>query len=81
MGNRLSRWKRNYLSYPGGEMVVKTVLSALATYFLTVFKIPKWAFSKMDKFRRVFLWKGSNPERSSGGHCLVNWQTWLRPKK
>jgi hypothetical protein len=60
--------------------MVKFVLSAIPTYFLTVFKIQKWTFSRIDRFMRSFLWKGLELENVRGGSCLVNWQTCLRPK-
>jgi hypothetical protein len=80
-GDRLPGWKRNLFSYPGRELLVKYVLSPMPTFFLTVFKMPKWAHTKMDKYRKSFLWKGRGTEHVSGGHCLVNWQCCLRPKK
>jgi hypothetical protein len=72
IGNRLSGWKRNLLSYPGRETLVKTILSALPTYFMTVFKLQKWAISRIDRYRRSFLWKGHDVDNVKGGHCLVN---------
>jgi hypothetical protein len=81
IGNRLPGWKKNFLIYPGRELLVKTVLSAMPTYFLTVFTMPKWGLSCIDRFRRNFLRKGKNYENIRGGHCLVNWQTCLRPKE
>lgn len=62
-------------------MLIKSVLTAMPTYFLTVFKPPKWAITKIDRFRRGFFWKGHDLEGIRGGHCLVNWQTCLRPKR
>jgi hypothetical protein len=59
---------------------VKTVLTAMRTHFLTMFKMPQWAISGVDKFRRSFLWKGSDLELVKGTHCLMNWKTCLRPK-
>jgi hypothetical protein len=81
IGDRLPGWKRGLLSRPGREMLIKSVLTAIPTYFLTVFKMTKWAFSRIDKFRRGFLWKGHDGGSKSGGHCLVNWKTCMRPKK
>jgi hypothetical protein len=69
------------MSYPRREFLIKLVLSVMPTYFMTMFKIPKWAHSKIDKFRRSFSWRGEDPERVKGGHCLVNRQTCLLPKK
>jgi hypothetical protein len=73
IGNKLPGWKRGSLSYPGIELLIKSVLSAMPTYFLTVYKMPKWGISRIDRFRRSFLWKGQDPDNVRGGHCLVNW--------
>jgi hypothetical protein len=81
IGNRLLGWQRGLFSYPGRELLVKSVLSAMPTFFLTAFKMPKWAFAKVDRIRRSFLWKGKSPGFVRGGHCLINWQTCLRPRK
>jgi hypothetical protein len=78
IGDKLSGWKRNFLSYPGWELMVKTMLSTMTTYFLTIYKMPKWGIQKIDKFRKSFL--GKDSDNIKGGHCLVNWQTCLRPR-
>jgi hypothetical protein len=72
VANRLPGWKRSLLTYPGRELLVKTILSAVPTFFLTLFKLPKWGASKIERFRRNFLWKGMDPENINGGHCLIN---------
>jgi hypothetical protein len=41
IGNRLLGWKGKLVSYPGSELLVKTILSTMPTFFLTVFKMPK----------------------------------------
>jgi hypothetical protein len=74
-------WKRNFFSYPSREVLVKCVLFAMPTFFPTVYKMPKCAHSKMDRIRRSFMWKGHTADRVRGGHCLVNWQIFLRPNK
>jgi hypothetical protein len=61
--------------------MIKSVLSAIPTYFLTVFKMTKWGFHRIDRFRRSFLWKGHDTDNVRGGHYLVNWQTCQRPRK
>jgi hypothetical protein len=55
IGNRMSGWKMIFLTYPGRELLVKTVLSSVPTHFLTVYKLPKWAKKDIDHFRRSFL--------------------------
>jgi hypothetical protein len=72
IANRIPGWKRNFLTYPGREIRVKMVLSAMPTYFLSIFKMPKWWFKKVDRYRS-FLWRDQDPENFKGGHCLVNW--------
>jgi uncharacterized membrane protein AbrB (regulator of aidB expression) len=66
IANMLLGWKGKLLSYPSRELLVKIVLSAMPTYFLTIFKMPQWAYHKIDRFRRSFLWKGENPEKVKG---------------
>jgi hypothetical protein len=36
------------------------------------FLVQKWLLQQIDKMWRSFLWKGAEPEKVSGGHCLVN---------
>jgi hypothetical protein len=72
VASRLPGWKRRIFSYPGGELVAKSVLSVLPTHFLTVFKMPKRIVDDIDRYMRSFLWKGTDPENIRGGHCLVN---------
>lgn len=81
IGARLPGWKRKLMTYPGREVLVKSVLSSMPTYFLTVFRLPKWAEKQIDKYQRSFLWRGQDPDNIKGGRCLVNWKTCLRPKR
>jgi hypothetical protein len=60
IANRMPRSKRNFLTYPGRETLVKSILTAMPTFFLTMFKMPKWGFAKIDKFCRSFLWRGKD---------------------
>jgi hypothetical protein len=76
----LPGWQTNFLTYLGREMLVKLVLSAMPTFFLTVFNMPKWGFARIDKFRMSFLWKGQDHENIKGGHCLVSWQTCMKSR-
>jgi hypothetical protein len=72
IGNRLSRWKMDFLTYPGRKLLIKIVLSSMPTHMLTVFKPPKGIISIIDRYRRNFLWRGKDPDQVKGGHCLVN---------
>jgi hypothetical protein len=79
--NRMPGWQNEYLTYPGRELLIKSVLSAIPTYFMIAFKMLKWAYNRIDKFKRAFLLKERDNGRISGGHCLVNWQICQRPRK
>jgi hypothetical protein len=64
----------------GRETLVKSVLTSQLIYHLTVFATQKWLIRQIDKMRRSFLWKGEEPEKFSGGHCLVNWPSTCAPR-
>ena len=81
IGARLPGWKGKFLSSAGRETLVKTVLSSLPIYHLTVFQAQKWLLKKIDRIRRNFLWRGENPDRVSGGHSPINWPTTCLPKE
>ena len=78
MGKRLQSWKGKLLNRAGRLKLVNSVLTSIPTYYLTIFRLQKWALKKMDKLRRSFLWKGAAD--ANGGHCLVNWSKTKRPK-
>jgi hypothetical protein len=81
IGGRIPGWKGKLLSVAGREMLVKSVLTSQPIYHLTVFPMQKWLLRQIDRMRRSFLWNGEEPEKVSGGHCLVNWPTTCTPKK
>jgi hypothetical protein len=55
IGGRLLGWKRRFMTYSGREILVKIVLLAMPTHFITSFKPSKWLISGIDKYRRSFL--------------------------
>jgi hypothetical protein len=69
------------LTYLERELLVKTVMSSMPTHFLTCYKLPKWAEKDINHFRHSFLWRGKDPDRVKGGHCLVKWKICTQPKK
>lgn len=81
IGGRLPGWKGKFLSLAGRDTLVKCVLTAQPIYHLMVFPVQKWLLAQIDKLRRGFLWKGEEPEKVSGGHCLVNWSTTCTTKE
>jgi hypothetical protein len=58
---------RSLLSYQGREFLVKSVLTTMPTHFCTMFKVPKWTITVIDKFRSSFLWRGNDLDHLKGG--------------
>jgi len=69
---RLASWKRMYLSKGGRVTLIKSTLSNLPTYFLSLFPIPSGVASCIEKLHRDFLWGGLGEEFK---YHLVSWST------
>jgi len=67
---RLASWKRLYLSKGGRVTLIKSTLSNLPTYFLSLFPIPSSVASRIEKLHRDFLWGGIGEEFK---YHLINW--------
>ena len=52
-------WKKLYLSKGGRLTLLKSTLSSLPTYFLSLFTIPTHVANKIEKLQRDFLWNDS----------------------
>ena len=59
MEKKLSGWKRLCLSKGGRLMLLKSTLSSLPTYFLSLFTIPKAVAARLESIQRNFLWGSS----------------------
>ena len=75
--NRLSSWKKQYISKGGRLTLIRSTLSSLLIYFLSLFRIPKIVWSRLEKIQRDFLWGGGNLELKPH---LVNWNTVCQEK-
>jgi hypothetical protein len=52
---RLTGWKGKNLTRAGRIVLAKTVLSATATYHLSVLQMPKWVRARLDRITRGFI--------------------------
>jgi hypothetical protein len=67
---RLVSWKRMYLFKGGRVTLIKSTLSNLPTYFISLFPIPSSVASRIEKLHRDFLWGGLGEEFK---YYLVSW--------
>jgi hypothetical protein len=68
---RVAGWQGRLLNVAGRRELVRSVLSSLPVYLLTVLKTPKKFLKELDKLRKRFLWAGD--EELTGGKCKVAW--------
>ncbi|CAL5434764.1 unnamed protein product [Camellia sinensis] len=67
---RLAGWKRRLLSFAGRLTLIKSVLSSLPVYYLSLFKIPEGIAKEIEKLQASFLWGGVELKRKVH---LVRW--------
>jgi hypothetical protein len=65
-----------YLSKGGRITLIKSTLSNLPTYFLSLFPIPVAVASRIDKIQRDFLWGGMGEGKK---FHLVKWSQICQP--
>ena len=77
VSKRLDGWKRAFLSKGGRLTLIESVLSAIPTYFLSLFRVPSGVTKELEKIMRNFFWKGADGD---GGDHLVSWKEVGRAK-
>ena len=77
VAKRLDGWKRTFLSKGGRLTLIEAVLSAIPTYFLSLFRMSSRVTKDIEKIMRNFLWKGVDGD---GGDHLVSWKMVTRAK-
>ena len=72
----LGGWRGRLLSCRGRLILVKVVLSAIPTYFMSAFQMPVGVQRRIESAMRSFFWRGTDPGR---GGALVAWSLVCRP--
>ena len=72
MERKLADWKKLYLSKGGRVTLIKSTLSNLPTYFLSLFPIPASVANRIARLQQDFLWGGLGDEPK---FHLVDWST------
>ena len=69
---RLALWKRQYISKGRRLMLIRSTLSSLSIYFLSLFQMPRIVWLRLEKIQRNFLWGGRTLDSKPR---LVKWDT------
>ena len=76
MEKKLSSWKRLYLSKGGRLTLLKSTLSSLPTYYLSLFTIPQHVADRLERIQRNVLWGRSTDVFK---YSLVAWEKVVWP--
>jgi hypothetical protein len=76
LGRKLAGWKHLYLSKGGRLTLLKSMLSGLPLYYLSLYPIPVSAAHHIEKLQRDFLWGGMD---NVSKFPLVNWKNVCMP--
>ncbi|XP_040996130.1 uncharacterized protein LOC121242318 [Juglans microcarpa x Juglans regia] len=67
---RLSSWKSEMLSSVGKEILIKSVLQAIPTYTMRVFKLPSGLLKELEAMFSRFWWSHKRGTNS------IHWRSW-----
>jgi hypothetical protein len=74
---KLSTWKRKFLSIAGRICLIKSVLSSLSLYYMSIFSMSKGFTKTIFSINRSFIWKGTS---NSYSICKVVWHKVIKSK-
>ena len=79
MERKLTRWKKQSLSKGVGCLtLIKSTLSSLPIYFMSIFVISRMVCCKLEKFKRTFFGEGGFLENKPH---LVSWHKFVSQKR
>ncbi|GFS31963.1 hypothetical protein Acr_00g0020140 [Actinidia rufa] len=74
---RLSSWKKRFLSFGGRLVLIKSVISSLPVYYMSLFKMPERVAKCIERIQATFLWGGDDANRKIH---LISWDKIIRGK-
>ena len=57
--SRLGGWRERFMSHGGRLVLLKAVLAAIPTYFMSIFRLPCVVQKRLEQLMRRFFWCGS----------------------
>ena len=75
---RLTMWKRQYISKGERTTLIRSTLSNLPIYLISLLRMPSSIRQILEHIQRDFLWKGGNLEQKPH---LVRWELVCLSKK
>ena len=71
---RLALWKRHYISNGGRLSSIRSTLSNMLIYLMSLFRLPKGVKKRLERLQRDFLWGDRKVH-------LSNWKTMCQSKE
>jgi hypothetical protein len=75
---KINSWSSKCLSKAGREVLIKSVLQSIPTYFMSLFTLPSSLCDEIEKMMNSFWWD-HNSSNSRGLHWL-SWERLSTPK-
>ncbi|XP_026396127.1 uncharacterized protein LOC113290761 [Papaver somniferum] len=69
---KLAPWKRRFFTKAGRVLLIKTSLSSLPIYYMSIFPTPVSVEKKLNQIMRNFMWGSTADSRK------INWVAWER---
>jgi hypothetical protein len=68
---KINSWSSKCLSKAGREVLIKSVLQSIPTYFMSIFQIPSSLCDEIEKMMNSFWW-GHSGSQNKG----IHWLSW-----
>src|SRR4030042_159781 len=69
--HKINSWSSKCLSKAGKEIMIKSVLQAIPSYVMSIFKIPNSIVTTIEKMMNSFWWG-----RRGGNNRGIHWMSW-----